>query len=312
MRVVEDVVLAEAVVARALGAIAELQVREVRVRAAADLTLVAVALLLGLLPLLLHRGLELDGLVGVLMADGKAELPQKVPDPVPEEHQIHQPDGQQLGQREQRRPHAGAEQVIQGQHHVQRRQPLGLDRQDQIDADQCVGVQGGKGQEQDLVEIAAADDGKRRPQHADHAEHHHQHGAGQIEQGELGGAPVLLDGGADKVVEGQADEDPEQRAVGGQEHPGDQPPQLSLQNELCVEIQHIAGVVVGEQVQHKYHGHDPHQKLHQVRNAEAGMLQAKAVHAVAEFSHSEALQNISNIQATSIIPDQRKKVMYNF
>ncbi|ERK56652.1 hypothetical protein HMPREF1545_03175 [Oscillibacter sp. KLE 1728] len=42
------------------------------------------------------------------------------------------------------------------------------------------------------------------------------------------------------------------------------------------------------------------------------MLQAKAVHAVAEFSHGEALQNISNIQAISIIPDQRKKVMYNF
>ena len=57
--------------------------------------LAALYVLLGLLPLLLHCGLELDGLVGVLMADGKAELPQKVPDPVPEEHQIHQPDGQQ-------------------------------------------------------------------------------------------------------------------------------------------------------------------------------------------------------------------------
>ena len=65
--VVENMVGAEAVVACAAGAVAELQIGEVCVCAAADGALVAVApvgLFLALLP---HGGLELDGLVAVLM-----------------------------------------------------------------------------------------------------------------------------------------------------------------------------------------------------------------------------------------------------
>ena len=289
MGVVEDVILAEAVIARALGAVPELQVREVGVRAAADLALVAVALLLGFLFLLLYSGFEMDGLGRVLMPDGKAEFPQQVCDPVPEEHQIYQQHGQQLGQGEQSRPQTVAEQIVARQNYIEHRQPLGLDRKDQIDADQRVGVQGGKGQKQDLVEVPAGDHRKRRPQGADHAEDHHQHGGCQIEQGEFGGAPVLLNGSADEVVEGQADEDPEQGAVGGQEHPGDQPPQLSPQDEIRVKVQHIAGVAVGEQVQHEHHGHDPHQELHQIRNAEAGMAVCEPVHRGVQFSQVQNL-----------------------
>ena len=52
MLVVEDMVHAEAVVAGAAGAVAELQVRVLRVRAAADAAFVAVATLRLLLPLL--------------------------------------------------------------------------------------------------------------------------------------------------------------------------------------------------------------------------------------------------------------------
>lgn len=53
--VIEDVVLAEAVVARAPGAIAELQIREVGIGTSADGTLMAVAPL-GLLLFLLADG----------------------------------------------------------------------------------------------------------------------------------------------------------------------------------------------------------------------------------------------------------------
>ena len=49
MGMIEDMLLAEAVVPRTFGAVAELEVRKIRVRAAADLALVVVALL----PLLL-------------------------------------------------------------------------------------------------------------------------------------------------------------------------------------------------------------------------------------------------------------------
>ena len=129
-------------------------------------------------------------------------------------------------------------------------------------------------------------DGDGVPQQADHAEDHHQHGGCQIEQGEFGGAPVLLNGGADEVVKGQADEDPEQGPVGGQEHPGDQPPQLSLQDQWRIEIQHISGVAVAEQVQHEHHRHGRHQDLHQIRDAEAGMAVCKPVHRGVQFSQA--------------------------
>jgi len=65
MLVVEDMVHTEAVVARAAGAVAEFQVRAVRVGPAADGALVPVALLGLLLPLLADGGLELNRLVGV-------------------------------------------------------------------------------------------------------------------------------------------------------------------------------------------------------------------------------------------------------
>ena len=66
--VIENVVGAEAVIALTLGAVAELQLRVVGVRTAADLAPVAVAPL-RLRPLLLpDGGLELDGLPGALAA----------------------------------------------------------------------------------------------------------------------------------------------------------------------------------------------------------------------------------------------------
>ena len=62
MDVIENMLLAEAVVPRTLGAVAELQIRKIRVRPAADLAFVVVA---PLAFLLLHRLAELDGLRAV-------------------------------------------------------------------------------------------------------------------------------------------------------------------------------------------------------------------------------------------------------
>ena len=67
MYVVEDVLLAEAVIPLAAGAVPELQVRPLRVGPSADGALVAVAPLLLPLSLLPGGGLELDGLVGGLV-----------------------------------------------------------------------------------------------------------------------------------------------------------------------------------------------------------------------------------------------------
>ena len=164
--VVEDVILAETVVSGTAGAVAELQVRILRIRPAADLTAVAVALFLGFLLLLLDGGFKVDGLFGVLAADCKAEFRQEVRNAVPEEHSVDEPQSHQRrqGHSHHGKPHPG--QVVDGEDHVQSGQPLGLDGQNQIEADQCVGVQRSKGQKQYPVEIVAGNNGKRNEQAA--------------------------------------------------------------------------------------------------------------------------------------------------
>ena len=88
MLVVENVILAEAVVARAAGAVPKLQLRKVRIGAAADGTLMAVAPLCLLFLLLADSGFELNGLAGILMPDMEAELRQQVCDTVPEKDDV--------------------------------------------------------------------------------------------------------------------------------------------------------------------------------------------------------------------------------
>ena len=87
MDVIVNVVLTEAVVSRALGAVAELQIRKVRVRPPADAALVPVALLGGLFLLLLDGGFELDGLVGVAVPAHLAPAAKSLGHIAPEEQQ---------------------------------------------------------------------------------------------------------------------------------------------------------------------------------------------------------------------------------
>ena len=68
MLVVENVVLAEAVIPRTAGAIPELEVGIVRIRPSADAALVVIALFPGLFCLLLGGVLELNGLVGIAVS----------------------------------------------------------------------------------------------------------------------------------------------------------------------------------------------------------------------------------------------------
>ena len=67
MYMVENMILAETVVSLAAGAIAKLQIRPLRIRAAADGALMAVTPLLLPPLLLLGGGLKLDGLMGDLV-----------------------------------------------------------------------------------------------------------------------------------------------------------------------------------------------------------------------------------------------------
>ena len=170
MYVVKDVILAEAVIARAAGAIAELQIREVGIGAAADGALVAVALLGFLLFLLADGGLEVHGLLRALVPGEEADIGQYIPNTVPEEYGVHQPHryqtGQQGGKQQLYRIGVHADDIIEGQEHIQYSQPLGLDGQNKVEPDQGVGIQGGKGQKENVVEIAVGDHGPGCPQSA--------------------------------------------------------------------------------------------------------------------------------------------------
>ena len=140
---VENVILTEAMVSGAAGAVPELQLGVVGVGSSAHSALVAIAPLRLLFLLLADGGLELNGLAGILVPDTETELRQQVRDAVPEKDGVDQPDGQQI----QQIPETKTEDVQDRQHHIQHRQPFGLDRKNELDADHSGGVQGGEGQE---------------------------------------------------------------------------------------------------------------------------------------------------------------------
>ena len=143
MLVVENVILTEAMVAGAAGAVAELQLGVVGVGSSAHSALVAIAPLRLLFLLLADGGLELNGLAGILVPDTETELCQQVRDAVPEKDGVDQPDGQQIKQI----PKPELENAQDRQHHIQHRQPLGLDGENELNTDHSGGVQGGEGQE---------------------------------------------------------------------------------------------------------------------------------------------------------------------
>ena len=123
-----------------------------------------------------------------------------------------------------------------------------------------------------------------------HGQSHHEDRPGEVEQREFGRAPVALHRCADEIVEGQADDHPEDGGVAGGKQPGDQPPQLALENEVRVKIQHVGGGAAGEQIQNEYGAHDEDHIAHQVRDSKAGMVQTEAVNGVTELPQNQNLQ----------------------
>lgn len=285
--VIEDVVLAEAVVARAPGAIAELQIREVGIGTSADGTLMAVAPLGLFLLLLADGGLKVYGLLRALVPGEEADIGQYIPNAVPEEHGIHQPHryqaGQQGGKQELYRIGVHTDDVVEGQEHIQDSQPLGLDGQYEIQADQGIGIKGGKGQEKNVVEVAVGHHRPGRPQPAQKGKCHCQHNTGKIKQCELGAAPVLFNGGTDEVVEKQPHYHPDDPVILGNENPGQKAPDLTAENGLGIKGQDGGSGILGKGVQKKDRCGDDDHIAHQTGDAEPGVVEAKAVDGVREF-----------------------------
>ena len=228
MHVVEDMVLAETVVSGAAGAVAEFQIGVVGVRAAADAALVPVALLGFLFLLLFHSGLELDGLVGILVAGHAPPGAEGLRQVRPEEHQEVQKgnDGNEGADKVQ--PQQGTQNVHGKEHRVQNGQPLHLDGNDEKQQHLGVRVQSGKGQEHGHADVIGAENGIIDVEGviADDAHQNGQHHAGEIIEVEFRRAPLPLQQVADEVIKVQVDDEVKDIADIRHENKAHQPPQL--------------------------------------------------------------------------------------
>mgnify|MGYP000400122277 CR=1 FL=1 len=284
--VVEDVILTEAVVARALAAIAELEIGVVRVGAAADGALVVVALFL---LLLLYRLLVLHGLGVVLRLGAGGQIVYLRPD----EHG-------EVQQRHHRQHHArpvvladGADDVKGEQCAVQIGQPLHFHRQEEHEKHRGVREQHGEGEEHGQVHIGGARHGDEIVAGDDAGQHrtqHRQQHAAEVVEIELGGAPLPLQRGADPVVEVQADEQPEGGAGAGVENERHDAPDLAVEQAVQVKRQKVQRGGVGGCRQH---GQDVHRHVaddddaHQIGDTEAGVGGAETLHPVIELFQGE-------------------------
>ena len=225
---VVDVVHAVAVVAVALGAVAELHVGVVGVGDAADGALVEVALLLLHVP----GGLfEVDGLPGGLMLHPEDQGGEVGPE---EEDIVHQ-GGQDGGQahRENQGQHrsGGADDLPGHEEDVQQGQPLGLDGDDEVKPHGDVRVEGGEGQEEGEVHIVHGGHGEpsQAAEEVGHeAEHNIQQDAAEVKEGKFGRSPFPLHEGPQKGVEKHGEDEPDELVGGGHKDKGHQPPDFSL------------------------------------------------------------------------------------
>ena len=287
MLVVEDVVLAEAMVSGAAGAVPELQVGVVRVGPAAHLALVAVAPLRLLFLLLADGGLELDGLVAGLVPGPAPAVADLVGDGGPEEHEEVQ-QGHHGGQGAQDVQPQQAPQHAQGEEHaVGDGQPFHLDRDDEHDEEPGLRVQHGKGEEQGQIDVIRAGHvGAAVDQAENDAGEDGERHAGEVIEVELGRAPFPFQGTANHVVKIQKQHQPDNTVLGDiarHEDERHQPPQLAAFDGGPVKGEEVDGAVPGEygqQVDDGVAGHDPQ---HEVGDAEPGMLPGEAVHRGVQF-----------------------------
>ena len=102
-------------------------------------------------------------------------------------------------------------------------QPLGLDRDDEEEQELQVGIEGGKGEEHGHIDIVHGRGAHQK------AHQNVQQNAEEIENGELVGTPLPLQGVADEVVEVEGDGKQENvSAGGGDKDKGNDPPDLPL------------------------------------------------------------------------------------
>ena len=280
-----DMVDAEAMIARTLGAKAKFQFRIVGIRSAADLAFARVRLFRLLLVVFLRRFLEIYCVFLLLNSRGTEIVKQ----PAPAENQIvkygddrhkaqksHSVDKHENdGKREKRR--------------VDNAEPLHLNGDDEKQQYRHVRINRGEGKEHGKVNIGCGDIcvkpcGKPDDRSVKDVKKHTR----EVIDGKLTRSPIALKRASDEVIEikGYEEKQPSHAGVGN-ENKGDQAPNLTLgKYSLCTKAQKAF-----QKPCCIHHTKQPDNSVgyddieHQVLDAEFRMSQTKAVYAPHQASH---------------------------
>ena len=297
MDVIIDVILAEAVVPRAAGAVAELQLRVIRIRAAADSALVIVELggLLASYPLGLAA--EVDG-VGA----GSARYGAQEVAPAEDEEIQYRDDGQQI-HREGARHHRQNK-----EYRVHQCEPFHLDRDDEEQQHLHIREKRRKGEKHREVHIlrrhSDVDAGRKID---DEPVKHGEDNAAEKVDVELRRPPILLKGAADPVVKIHRDERQHTRPR-RHEREGDEPPHLPVEKtreRVGEEAQKVAVREVGQKSQHHVADDDIE---HQVGDAKIRVQDTEAVDRLVEF-FQYGIPRFDQITFKNIMTQRRGKVI---
>lgn len=288
MGVVGDVLGAVAVVALAPGAVAELQIGEIHIGAAADGALVGVGGLdLGMSGLVAARIVEGDGLAAGM--DGLSGGAVCV-DPPGDGEQIFtvSAKGQEVVAQGDEGEEIVGEEVEDTQNddeQIKQRQIPGLHGNDEKQGKLGIGVEGGIGQEQAQVQIVGAGHAAE-----DQAVHVHQQDSGEVEQIEPEGAPEIFNGPSQGVVAQEHQGGPEDVAGEVQEYVAEQPPDLTLEDQTAVKIEPVGDHAAGIDGAQKIHRHSAQGDVkHQIGDALVAVSEAEPVEIPAQIFHGDHL-----------------------
>ena len=289
MCVIGDMLRAVAVVALAAGAVAEFQIGGIHIRAAADGALVGVGGLdLGVGGLVAAGGVEGDGLALGGMGDllhGPAGIEppgggQQVPAVLAEGQEV-------VGQGDEGEEIVGEEidDTQQNHHQIDQSKDPGLHGDDEEDHELGIGEEGGISQEQAQVQVVGTGIAAE-----DQAVHIHNEDAGEIEEIQPQGAPDIFDALTQGVVEDQHDGGPEHGAAAVQEDVGEQPPDLSPEDQAPVKAEPVIQGPGGIHLVDQVHSRDAKaHKQHQIGDTLVPVAVAKPVEIPADIFHGDHL-----------------------
>ena len=284
MHVIADMVLAVAVVTVAPGAVAEFQIRMADIGSAADSTAVVV---IGFLGCLLGIHMELDDLVSLgLGRFAEFLLHLDAPASGQEIQHIHSKEQEVVGKRNDAEEIAGeaeGEEIQQNNRQIDQGENPGLDGNDEEEQEAGIRIHGGIAKEQAQIQI-----GHMGVTSEDHAVNiHHQH-TGKIEQIEPEGAPAHFHCPAKGIIaeQGNGDEEDVVIACAVGQRIGEEPPDLSPENQTPVKEQKTVQTVISGHLRDDIDDGSAHSDVeHQIGDAFIPVENAEAFKPAAKIFH---------------------------